>query len=64
MTGQSVAKLADYDGKLAGVYGDSRDCWAYVDFTQAWPADKGVAKRNLADLADWVVTQVGAVLEA
>jgi CRISPR system Cascade subunit CasC len=64
LTGQSVAKLADYDGKLAGVYGDSRDCWAYVDFTQAWPADKGVAKRNLADLADWVVTQVGAVLEA
>ena len=63
LTGQSVARLADYDSKLAGVYGDGRDAWAYVDLTGAWPADKGVAQRSLAALADWVVTQVGGALE-
>jgi CRISPR system Cascade subunit CasC len=63
LTGQSVLKLADYDSKLAGVYGDNRDRWAYIDLTEAWPAGKGEAQRNLASLADWVVTQVGGALE-
>jgi CRISPR system Cascade subunit CasC len=63
LTGQSVVKLADYESKLAGVYGDSRDLWAYIDLTGAWPADKGEGRRNLAALADWVVAQVGAALE-
>jgi CRISPR system Cascade subunit CasC len=63
LTGQSVARLADYDSRLAGVYGDSRDSWAYVDLTGAWPADKGAAQRSLSALADWVVTQVNGALE-
>lgn len=63
LTGQSVVKLSDYASKLAGVYGDSRDRWAYIDLTEAWPAGKGEAQRNLAALADWVVTQVGCALE-
>lgn len=62
LTGQSVARLADYESKLAGVYGDSQDRWAYIDLTEAWPTSKGEAQRNLAALADWVVTQVDGAL--
>jgi CRISPR system Cascade subunit CasC len=63
LTGQSVAKLAAYEEKLSGVYGDSRDRWAYIDLTEAWPAGKGEAQPGLAALADWVVAQLDGKLE-
>lgn len=58
LTHQSVARLAAYDEKVGGVYGDRRDSWAYIDLTEAWPAVKGEAQPSLADLANWVVTQL------
>ncbi len=62
LTGQSVSELAKHEGKLAAVYADPRDQWAYLDLSEAWP-QKGTQVQNLGELAAWVRTQVAAQLE-
>ncbi|WP_444678649.1 type I-E CRISPR-associated protein Cas7/Cse4/CasC [Halomonas sp. E19] len=59
----SVAEMARHEAQLAGVYADSRDRWAYLDLSAAWPEGKGVALPNLGALASWVKEQVAAELE-
>lgn len=63
LTGLSVSELAKHEGKLAAVYADARDQWAYLDLSDAWPAQKGAQVQNLSELAAWVRTQVAAQLE-
>lgn len=64
LTKPSVVKLAEYDSALSAVYGDSRDCWAYLDLSQAWPQDKGDKLNSLTELADWVAQQIANAQEA
>lgn len=64
LTAQSVAAMAEYEGKLASVYADAKDRWAVLDLSGQWPAGKGEAQANLAALAGWVRQQAAAVLEA
>jgi len=59
-----VAKLADHDNKIAAVYGDGKDKWAYLDLTSAWPTDKGNPLPNLDALTQWVKEQVQSELAA
>lgn len=59
----SVTELAEHEAKLAGVYADGRDRWAYLDLSGAWPQGKGAAQANLGALARWVSEQVAAELE-
>ncbi|AXO60580.1 type I-E CRISPR-associated protein Cas7/Cse4/CasC [Pseudomonas sp. phDV1] len=59
----SVSELAKHEGKLAAVYADARDQWAYLDLSEAWPQQKGFAVQNLGELATWVRMQVAAQLE-
>lgn len=51
LTEQSVARLADYESKLAAVYADARDRWACLDLTDRWPESKGERLSSLAALA-------------
>lgn len=62
LTALSVEKLAEYDGKVAGFYGDGKDAWAYLDMTGAWPTGKGEAQASLDALAQWVQDKVRAEL--
>ncbi|MAE23102.1 MAG: type I-E CRISPR-associated protein Cas7/Cse4/CasC [Pseudomonas sp.] len=62
LTSLSVGELARHEGKLAAVYADARDQWAYLDLSEAWP-QKGFAVQNLGELATWVRMQVAAQLE-
>ena len=62
LTAQSVAALAKYERQLGAVYGDSRDAWAVLDLTGAWPADQGKIIARLSDLGDWVQAEVTARL--
>ena len=64
LTKPSVVKLAEYDSALSAVYGDPRDCWAYLDLSQAWPQDKGSKLNSLTELADWVAQQIANAQEA
>ena len=64
LTALSVAKLADHDNKIAAVYGDGKDKWAYLDLTSAWPTDKGNPLPNLDALTQWVKEQVQSELAA
>jgi CRISPR system Cascade subunit CasC len=64
LTSQSVQALADHESKLAAVYADSRDHWAYLDLNDAWPAQKGQQAANLNELAAWVRDKVASRLEA
>lgn len=64
LTERSVKKLADYETELAPVYADSRDIWAYIDVSEAWPGSKGQRVANLDELAHWVRQQVGVQLGA
>lgn len=64
LTNQSIELLASHEGKLAAVYADSRDQWAYLDLSDAWPAQKGLQAANLAELAAWVRDQAASRLEA
>lgn len=64
LTTQSVQRLAEYDTKLAVVYGDERDTWAFVDLTETWPAGKGQPQKSLHALASWLKQTVAAQLEA
>ncbi|MGE4405172.1 type I-E CRISPR-associated protein Cas7/Cse4/CasC [Pseudomonas sp.] len=59
----SVSELAKHESKLAAVYADDRDQWAYLDLSEAWPQQKGFAVQNLGELATWVRMQVAAQLE-
>jgi CRISPR system Cascade subunit CasC len=59
-----VVKLAEYDSALSAVYGDPRDCWAYLDLSQAWPQDKGSKLNSLTELADWVAQHIANAQEA
>lgn len=63
LTSLSVGELARHEGKLAAVYADARDQWAYLDLSEAWPQQKGFAVQNLGELATWVRMQVAAQLE-
>lgn len=63
LTSLSVSELARHEGKLAAVYADARDQWAYLDLSEAWPQQKGTQMQNLGELAAWVSTQVAAQLE-
>ena len=63
LTSLSVSELARHEGKLAAVYADARDQWAYLDLSEAWPQQKGTQVQNLGELAAWVSTQVAAQLE-
>ncbi|MEO4045674.1 type I-E CRISPR-associated protein Cas7/Cse4/CasC [Pseudomonas sp. CAU 1711] len=51
LTEQSVERLATYESKLAAVYGAAQDRWLSLDLTGRWPAAKGEAVANLAELA-------------
>jgi len=64
LTYQSVELLASHEDKLATVYGDSRDQWAYLDLSEAWPVQKGQRAANLNELAAWVRGQVESRVEA
>jgi CRISPR system Cascade subunit CasC len=64
LTSQSVQALADHESKLAAVYADSRDQWAYLDLSDAWPAQKGQQTANLGELAAWVRDKAASRLEA
>jgi CRISPR system Cascade subunit CasC len=64
LTTQSVAMLADYEAKLAPVYADGRDAWAYLDLSGSWPQGQGESIANLSTLADWVRKQAGDRLAA
>lgn len=59
---QSIAELARHDQQLAAVYGDSRDRWAYLDISGAWPKERGEPAGNLQQLADWLRSQVSSRL--
>ncbi len=63
LTSLSVAELARHESKLAAVYADGRDQWAYLDLSDAWPQQQGFGVQNLGDLASWVRLQVAAQLE-
>ena len=60
LSNQSVAELAKHEALLAGVYADTRDQWAYLDLSGAWPEGRGESQPNLAALANWVKEQVAA----
>lgn len=63
LTRPSVSALAGYESQLSAVYGDSRDAWAYLDLSGAWPEGKGTHLTSLSAMAEWVVSQVGSRLE-
>ncbi|MFT0621095.1 type I-E CRISPR-associated protein Cas7/Cse4/CasC [Ectopseudomonas guguanensis] len=63
LTSLSVGELAKHESKLAAVYADTRDQWAYLDLSDAWPQQKGTQVQNLGELAAWVRTQIAAQLE-
>ncbi|WP_368164503.1 type I-E CRISPR-associated protein Cas7/Cse4/CasC [Aeromonas sp. R6-2] len=54
LTEQSVAALADYERKLAPVYGDAGDRWAHIDLTGKWQLESSLARGSVSDLAAWV----------
>lgn len=54
LTEQSVAALADYERKLAPVYGDADDRWAHIDLTGKWQLDNSLVRSSVSDLAAWV----------
>lgn len=63
LTMQSVEALAGHEQQVAGCYGDARDTWAVLDLSGSWPKTLGKSVRNLAELGDWVTTQVAAALD-
>lgn len=60
---QSVEKLAEYEGKLARVYGSADDTWIYLDVSGAWPNGKGDGAASLDELASKVRTLIGKEME-
>lgn len=63
LTEQSVAALADYERKLAPVYGDAGDRWAHIDLTGKWQLDNSLARSSVSDLAAWVRDAVETLWE-
>ena len=51
LTHKSVKGMAEYENKLATVYGSGKDQWLYVDLTEAWPTDKGQKMSSLVEIA-------------
>ncbi|WP_028999893.1 type I-E CRISPR-associated protein Cas7/Cse4/CasC [Azohydromonas australica] len=64
LTSQSVEALAGHEQQVAACYGDGRDTWAVLDLSGAWPESLGKRVRNLAELGDWIGSQVAAALDA
>lgn len=64
ITALSVAALAQHEERMARFYGDSRDQWAVLDDTGAWPAGLGVAQSNLPGLLAWLGAGVRAAESA
>lgn len=63
LTEQSVAALADYERKLAPVYGDAGDRWAHIDLTGKWQLDNSLSRSSVSDLAAWVRDAVETLWE-
>ncbi|MDP3084800.1 MAG: type I-E CRISPR-associated protein Cas7/Cse4/CasC [Rubrivivax sp.] len=64
LTELSVAAMAEHEMRMAAFYGDSRDRWAVLDDTGAWPAAQGAAQTSLAALVQWLREQVQPLLPA
>lgn len=58
LTSLSVASLAEYEENLANAYADDGDAWSYLDLTDSWPTEKGVAQKSINDLATWAKCRV------
>ena len=63
LTTLSVEKLAEHDAKVSMFYGDGKDEWAFLDLTDAWPAEKGAKQASLDALAQWLEDKVRSELE-
>lgn len=64
LTAQSVEKLADYEQRLAAIYGHADDRWLSLDLTGAWPQSRGLAQSSLAALCESARELTSAALEA
>ncbi|MBN8486780.1 MAG: type I-E CRISPR-associated protein Cas7/Cse4/CasC [Burkholderiales bacterium] len=64
LSAQSIEALANYEGKLAAVYGDARDQWLTLDLSGHWPQARGQAHATLQDLATAVQALAAQVLLA
>ncbi|KAB0583960.1 type I-E CRISPR-associated protein Cas7/Cse4/CasC [Ideonella dechloratans] len=64
LTAQSVQALADYEAKLAAVYGQAEDRWLVLDLTTRWPAERGQTQANLGALAAASQALAAQALEA
>jgi CRISPR system Cascade subunit CasC len=60
---RSVAALGEHEKKVAPVYANSKDCWAYLDLTDQWPSEQGQHQASLEDLTSWVSDRAGNWLE-
>jgi CRISPR system Cascade subunit CasC len=60
LTSLSVASLAAYEENLAKAYANDGDAWSYLDLTDSWPKEKGVAQKSINDLATWAKSNVAA----
>jgi CRISPR system Cascade subunit CasC len=58
LTSLSVASLAAYEENLAKAYANDGDAWSYLDLTDSWPKEKGVAQKSINDLATWAKSKV------
>jgi CRISPR system Cascade subunit CasC len=58
LTSLSVASLAAYEENLAKAYANDGDAWSYLDLTDSWPKEKGVAQKSIDDLATWAKSKV------
>ncbi|ARP96732.1 type I-E CRISPR-associated protein Cas7/Cse4/CasC [Bordetella genomosp. 13] len=62
LSAQSVHALAEYESKVANVYADPGDRWAFLDLTGSWPTDKGAKHVPLAALAQWTREQASSMV--
>jgi CRISPR system Cascade subunit CasC len=58
LTSLSVASLAAFEESLAKAYANDGDAWSYLDLTDSWPKEKGVAQKSINDLATWAKSKV------
>lgn len=64
LTEQSVDRMAEYETKLAAIYGTPNDQWLSLDLTGRWPAAKGEKAPNLSTLAQRAREIATAALKA
>ena len=64
LTELSVAAMAEHEKRMAAFYGDSRDRWAVLDDTGAWPDAQGTAQPSLPALVQWLREHVQPLLPA